>query len=255
MGEALCYCRGRQRSNMENERIRNLRITIPFFEGTWTSDKGMSLFLIVLLLVIFVVFPLAGMGHFRGFFADLAFSAMLISGALANHRNRALTVVIILLTIAVLLIHWLTHYALESPRPVLDASFVLGLFGCFVVIMLLEVFRPGAITLHRVQGAVAAYLSIGITWGYAYYIASLLSPGAVQFTARSQPYEIPVARYVYFSFMTLTTVGYGDAVPVHPLARTLAVSEALIGQLYPAVLIAGVLGLALQTRAHNEPNP
>jgi hypothetical protein len=55
-----------------------------------------------------------------------------------------------------------------------------------------------------------------------------------------------MARYVYFSFTTLTTLGYGDIVPLHPIARTLAVCEALIGQLYPAVLIAGLLGMALQ---------
>jgi len=238
---------------MEDHRIRDLRITIPFFEGTWTSDKGMTLFLVVLLLVIFVIFPVAGMGYFRQALADLAFSVMLISGALANRSNRTLTAIIIILTMAVLFIHWLSQYGLEKPQPVLDASCVLGLFGCFVVIMLIEVFRPGAITLHRVQGAVAAYLSIGITWGYAYYIASMVSPGAVHFSEPVQRYEVPVARYVYFSFMTLTTVGYGDAIPVHPLARTLAVSEALIGQLYPAVLIAGVLGLALQSHVRSSP--
>jgi voltage-gated potassium channel Kch len=61
-------------------------------------------------------------------------------------------------------------------------------------------------------------------------------------------HEIPVARYIYFSFTTLTTVGYGDAVPMDPVARSLAMAEALTGQLYPAVLIAGVLGVALQAR-------
>ncbi|MGA8144668.1 MAG: ion channel [Candidatus Acidiferrales bacterium] len=237
---------------MESERLSQLRLRIPFFEGTWTSDKGMTFFLVILTVVIFVVFPLAGMGLFERFLVDIGFSAMLISGALANRHNRALTGVVIVLTLGVLLVHWLSLYVSGTPHPLLDASFVLGLFGCFVVIMLTEVFRPGAVTLHRVQGAVAGYLSIGITWGYAYYLASLLSPGAVRFAAAPTAYDVPVARYVYFSFMTLTTVGYGDAIPVHPIARTLAVSEALIGQLYPAVLIAGVLGLALQARVRSE---
>lgn len=99
----------------------------------------------------------------------------------------------------------------------------------------------------------AAYLSIGITWAYAYYLASLISRGAVQFNTQMAADEIPVERYVYFSFMTLTTVGYGDAVPVHPLTRTLAIFEALLGQLYPAVLIATVLGLALAARTQGKP--
>ncbi|MGA2214573.1 MAG: potassium channel family protein [Bryobacteraceae bacterium] len=56
------------------------------------------------------------------------------------------------------------------------------------------------------------------------------------------------ARLIYFSFETLTTVSYGDAYPVHRVARSLAIAEALIGQLYPAILIATLVGMALQER-------
>ena len=66
-----------------------------------------------------------------------------------------------------------------------------------------------------------------------------------------------MARYVYFSFTTLTTLGYGDVIPILPVARTLAISEALIGQLYPSILIAFLLGMALQARnliSLDEPN-
>jgi hypothetical protein len=57
---------------------------------------------------------------------------------------------------------------------------------------------------------------------------------------------------IYFSFMTLTTVGYGDVRPLHPAARSLAVVEALVGQLYLAVLIASLIGMALQARSEEE---
>jgi hypothetical protein len=56
------------------------------------------------------------------------------------------------------------------------------------------------------------------------------------------------ARLIYFSFETLTTVAYGDAYPVNRIARSLAISEALIGQLYPSILIATLVGMALQAR-------
>jgi hypothetical protein len=55
---------------------------------------------------------------------------------------------------------------------------------------------------------------------------------------------------MYFSFSTLTSVGYGDAYPVHRIARSLATAEALVGQLYPAILIATLVGLSLQARAN-----
>src|SRR5580704_6110987 len=133
----------RWQADMESERMNQPRLKIPFFEGTWTSDKGMTLFLAILIVVIFVVFPLAGMGIFERFLVDIGFSAMLISGALANRQNRALTGVVIVLTVGVITIHWLSLYVTGTPHPLLDASFVMGLFGCFVVIMLMEVFRPG----------------------------------------------------------------------------------------------------------------
>jgi len=99
---------------------------------------------------------------------------------------------------------------------------------------------------------VAAYLSVGVTWGYAYYLTGLLHPGALQFNTPIGVMEAPVSRYVYFSMTTLTTIGFGDVVPIHAAARSLAMAEALIGQLYPAILIAGVLGMALQTRMRGE---
>jgi hypothetical protein len=214
----------------------------------WTEDRGMSFFLGALVAVIFVALPLAGAGLVARSLADISFSMMLISGALATHRNVLLTWIIITLTIAGLVVHWMGLYISSFQHPALDAVFMMLLFGCFVVVLMLQVFRSGQITLHRILGAVAAYLSIGIAWGYAYFAASIRNPAAVRFAYAESVHEIPAARYVYFSFVTLATLGYGDAVPTDPLARSLAVAEALTGQLYPALLIAGLLGLVLQSR-------
>jgi hypothetical protein len=218
----------------------------------WTTDAGMSYFLLILILVLFVVFPLAHLGMVEHFLVDVGFSLMLISGALATHRTKFLTSLIIVLTIAALAVHWLTMYLSAFHCPLLDAFFLAACFAAFFVVLMLQIFRAGPITLHRVLGAVAAYISIGITWGFLYYATSLLSPGAVRFDSPLQDYTIPVSRYIYFSFTTLTTLGYGDVISVHPPARSLAVAESLIGQLYPAILIAGVLGMALQTRSRAE---
>lgn len=212
----------------------------------------MSVFLGVLVVVLFVLLPLGHLGPLPRFFVDVGFSLVLISGAVATNRSVFLTCLIIVLTVASLFVHWAGVLVSSFRNPVLDAVLIMLLFGSFVVVMMLQVFRCGRITIHRVLGAVAAYLSIGITWGYAYFVASLYDPGAVRFGEGLHFNQIPVERYIYFSFVTLSTVGYGDAVPVDPVARSLAVAEALTGQLYPAVLIAGVLGLALQSRRGSD---
>jgi hypothetical protein len=119
-----------------------------------------------------------------------------------------------------------------------------------VVMTLKQTFRPGPVTVHRVMGAVAAYLLIGVTWAFGYKLLLQVVPDAIHF--QSPLVGVPTgepARLIYFSFATLTTVGYGDAYPVHRIARSLAMGEALIGQLYPAILIATLVGMALQARS------
>jgi hypothetical protein len=209
-------------------------------------DQSLTFFLAILILIIFVVFPLAGLGWLGKFIVDLVISILLLSGAVATKRSRTLTILVVLLTIAGLVVHWSGAYVPKFEHPVLESVLLLSCLLAFAVITLIQVFSPGVINLHRVLGAIAAYLLIGLVWSYAYFLADLLVPGSIHPTSSGQEVMSPMARYVYFSFTTLTTLGYGDIIPVHPLARTLAICEALIGQLYPAVLIAGLLGMALQ---------
>jgi hypothetical protein len=216
------------------------------FERIRLLDQSLTFFLAVLILVIFVVFPLAGLGWLGKFIVDLVLSILLLSGALATKRSRVLTGLVVLLTIAGLVVHWTGAYVPKFSHPVLEPILLFSCLLAFAVITLMQVFSPGGITLHRVLGAIAAYLLIGLMWSYAYFLADMIIPGSLHPTASTQEIVSPMARYVYFSFTTLTTLGYGDIVPLHPIARTLAVCEGLIGQLYPAVLIAGLLGRALQ---------
>jgi hypothetical protein len=111
--------------------------------------------------------------------------------------------------------------------------------GLFTVVTLFRAFAPGAVTTHRVVGAVAAYLLVGLTWALAYEWIDLVRPGSLE--AGPNPSEGAYPAYLYYSFTTLTTVGYGELLPVSPQARALANLESLIGVLYPAVLIGRLL--------------
>jgi hypothetical protein len=218
-------------------------------------DQSLTFFLAILILVIFVMFPLAGLGWLGKFIVDLVLSVLLLSGAVATRRSRTLTVLVVLLTIVGLVVHWTGAYVPKFGHPVLESVLLLSCLLAFALITLVQVFSPGAINWHRVLGAIAAYLLIGLMWSYAYALADMLVPGSIHPMVNAQEDVAPMARYVYFSFTTLTTLGFGDIVPVHPIARTLAVAEALIGQLYPAVLIAGLLGMALQPQKPPESKP
>jgi hypothetical protein len=118
------------------------------------------------------------------------------------------------------------------------------------LVLIGRVFQDGAVTRARVQGAVAAYLLIGLVWANFYRLCYLLLPGSFQIAAPApgQPFQPIDSQLTYFSYVTLTTLGYGDIVPIHPTPRMLAILEALVGQLFPATLLARLVSLQISER-------
>jgi voltage-gated potassium channel Kch len=119
------------------------------------------------------------------------------------------------------------------------------LLGLFSVSILANVLRAGKITADKIYGAICVYLLVGYAWAFAYAIIEELQPGSFSGPVTTDPvdYITRVTQMRYFSFITLTTVGYGDIVPQSPVARTFATLEAVIGQIYLAVLVARLVGL------------
>ena len=104
-----------------------------------------------------------------------------------------------------------------------------------------SVFGGGAVNVHKILGAVIVYLSVGLVFASAYRAcALLLHPAFSGLPARGGR---ALSQLLYFSLSTLTTTGFGDITPVHPFVRSLANLEAIIGQLYPATLLARLVTL------------
>ena len=125
---------------------------------------------------------------------------------------------------------------------------ILSVVG-MIIVVLWQVYREGPVTGHRVRGAVAAYLLIAIFFAYSYTFMVAVVPGSFQLPAwvtEAGPDRAEV--FFYFSMVALTTVGFGDITAIHPLARSLVMLEALIGQLYPAILLARIVTLEIETR-------
>ena len=155
-------------------------------------------------------------------------------------------------TLAILaFISGLAGYALERMEPSTTIALILvfiGAVSAFVVATYAlgyATLAPGRVTFHRVLGAIALYLNIGLMFGAIYrmiwyFIPSSLTniPGDAGWPAYGQ--------ILYFSFVTLTSTGFGDIVPVHPVIRMLVNVEAIIGQLYPPTLLARLITLELR---------
>jgi voltage-gated potassium channel Kch len=141
-------------------------------------------------------------------------------------------------------------WIMSVPRSWVQTSTLLALL-LLLVIVVVKTFRSGPITTHRIMGGVAAYLLLGVIWAEAYALVEMLHPGSFQGPVHVA--DGPRA-WLYFSFVTLTTVGYGDVLPVHPLARSLAIFEAVTGSLFLTILLARLVTLATMTGQSGDSN-
>ena len=131
----------------------------------------------------------------------------------------------------------------------MDAVLTLFLLSTLGLIVVWQIFREGPITRQRVQGSIIIYLLLGLIWAEAYTLAAHLDSDS--FTGNLSANAVS-AHLTYFSFVTLTTVGYGDILPASLVTRTLANIEGLIGQLFPAILIARLVSMEIAARESEE---
>src|SRR6476619_1352195 len=113
------------------------------------------------------------------------------------------------------------------------------------IVVARAVFGGGRITYHRIVGAILLYLLIAVTFATLFAFVGLSIPDAFKGIAFEDDSALASALF-YLSFVTLTSTGYGDIVPVHPLARSLCNIESVIGQLYPATILARLVTLELR---------
>ncbi len=217
----------------------------------WSTDRSLTVLLGFLIINIFILQPLIELGIFRAFFVrDILFSLLLISGVMAVAKGRFITVLTLVFALVTLVVRWGRIFVPSTSLATLDALLPLVFLGMLSVIVLLQVFREGPITMQRISGAVIVYLLLGFMWALAYKLVALHHPGSFNMgdlAVTEGDYDL-TARLVYFSYITLTTLGYGDITAVSPIARTLAMLEAVIGQLFPAVLIARLVSMELYYR-------
>jgi hypothetical protein len=109
--------------------------------------------------------------------------------------------------------------------------------------------RATSIDSEHVYAALSAYMLAGLFLGILYWVLEQIWPGSLVWTGGNAPEGFPVAAAIYFSFVTLATLGYGDVVPHGEVARGLAIIEAIAGQLYLAVMVARLVSLYVGSRA------
>jgi hypothetical protein len=142
----------------------------------------------------------------------------------------------------------------EASRHLFGGAFL----SYAIVVIFLYVFASRKVTFNVVSASLCIYLLLGLLWALAYSALYWYDPGAFRWTVPNtgspQTLELGTGKSItalYFSFSTLTTLGYGDIVPISPIARALTSIEAITGQLYLAVLVARLVGLNIAESIQN----
>jgi hypothetical protein len=209
----------------------------------WSNDKSLSLLLISLVLTFFVIYPIAQDHIFWLRSLAVFIGINFITGVFLLTRNkfkRLTGLVFAIVTIVISLI----ENGISVKWRIAELSLWIIYFIILALLILKRVFFDEEVNLYRIQGAVAAYIIFGIVFAFIYLLIFTLDSQAFLINERIlQSSAHRDYNFVYFSFVTLCTLGYGDISPLSHIAQSVSLLEALTGILFPGILIARLVGL------------
>lgn len=200
--------------------------------------------LLIALGLLFVSFPFVEELKGGDIIISVLLSLVLLSAVVAVANHRRTLIVALLFAIPAVTARWINHLRPNLLPPAIFLIAGLVLIAFVVAILLRFILRAPSVNAEVLCASISAYLLLGLMWTMAYWLVDQLTPGgAFAFNTNAGTRSINGFTGFYFSFITLSTVGYGDITPVSRIARWLAAMEAMTGLLYVAVLIARLVSL------------
>jgi hypothetical protein len=199
--------------------------------------------LLIVLALLFFFFPFVEEVKGGELIVSILLSLVLLSAVLAVASSRRTLVVALLLAVPAVGGRWINHFRPDLLPPAIFLVAGLGLVAFVVMNLLRFVLRAPSVNVEVLCASISAYLMLGLMWTIAYWLVAQVTPTAFAFNTDAGKQSMNGFNAFYFSFITLSTVGYGDITPVSTAARMLAAMEAMTGLLYVAVLIARLVAL------------
>jgi hypothetical protein len=199
--------------------------------------------LLIALALLFFFFPFVEEVKGGDLIVSLLLSLVLLSAVLAVADRKGVLLTALVLAIPAIAGRWINHFRPDLVHPAVFLTAALVLVAFVVVNLLRFVWRAPSVNIEVLCASISAYLMLGLMWTMAYWLVDQLTPGAFAFNTNAGKQSMNGFNAFYFSFITLSTVGYGDITPASRIARWLAAMEAMTGLLYVAVLIARLVAL------------
>ena len=181
---------------------------------------------------------------------SVLFSLVLLAAVFAVANRKRTLAIALVLAIPAITGRWISHFRPDLLHPAAFLVCALLLLAFVIGHMLRFILRAPIVTMEVLCASIAVYLMLGLVWTVAYWLVDQVTPGgAFSFNTQHGGQSMNGFTGFYFSFITLSTVGYGDITPVSRAARWLAAMEAMTGLLYVAVLIARLVSLYSRTKS------
>lgn len=207
------------------------------FCDLWTTGQGLYGLIGLLFIGIFVSPIMIANGLMSDIVIECIFATILVAGAFATPCSKYIRISMMVLAFSAVIARILDKINPANFGIVLVDNTLAAITLVAFSILITKHFLLEQVPLrYRISAAVAVYLILGVLWARLYEIVFLFNPAAFSLTEKIDPVSL-----IYFSFVTLVTLGYGDIVPLSIAARTLAILEGVTGQLYMVILISSLV--------------
>ena len=210
-------------------------------------------FLLAALILVLVVAPLAEQAFLGAIVFTVGITAVFIGGLMANRGRKRVFRTGLVVAACAIPIAWATLFTRSSTLDLIEYLFIILFCGVAAAMILISVMREHIATPQAIVGAICVYLLIGLTWAMVYSAIEYAEDDPFSF---QQNHRMAVkgvqntafSQLVYFSFVTMSTLGYGDITPRTVLAEVACWMQSIVGQLYIAILIARLVSELRLTR-------
>jgi hypothetical protein len=225
---------------------------IRFLNHFWDKESGLSGMLVLLFAMHFILIPL--FGSYSSFMVtiNIFWMLFLVAGIISLSKTKRQAIQISIIPFLFMLFGWINVFDASPFFIMVDIVLTICTFGLLIFLVLVKVFEPGPITGYRVIGSIVVYMILANLWAVIYLFIYEHIPGSFSITLPPFESNTLQANFLYFSYITITTTGFGEIVPLHPFARALVQVEAIIGVLYPVILIGRLVSDANENKAQKK---
>lgn len=208
-----------------------------------------NLHLLITLGLFLLAMPFIGDSQGSRMLGTIFLSLILLFGVLAAGSNRRISMQALILGIIALIVGWLDVSSVSTKTIIVTKILYMAFFIDIAFILLARIMKVKKVTSDTICGAACVYILIGLSWAFVYAMVEFTVPGSfsmpdVEESVRAVSLQHDkLFDFLYYSFVTITTLGYGDIVPVRKMAKMLSILESLVGQLFIALLVARLVGL------------